>query len=57
MTNYFNSFQSFMRINVKGRELHRIGHFCHCLIKIMSTKKLKIGENKRQKTEKGCENQ
>ena len=32
-----------------------IGHFCHCLIKIRSTKKRKIGENKRQKTEKGCE--
>ena len=32
-----------------------IGHFCHCLIKIMLTKKRNLGEKEGQKTEKGYE--
>ena len=36
------------------RKKASIGHFCHCLIKTMSTKKCKPGENKGWKTEKGC---
>ena len=48
----YNNYRS-NKISPPG--LHRIGHFCHCLIKIMSTKKLKIGEKEALKTQKGCE--